>query len=288
MANELSLPEYTIDYQLPVITINNFDQLKTAVEAYANKYQGMAVTASTEKESKSSRAELRKLKQALDDKRKEIRKKYAEPYQRFADQIKDLEMTLDSSINPIDAGLKELEEQQRKTRLEHVKALIAEMLEAPGREGVLASEIEIDPTWLNKSTSKRKIELALADVMGYIKKQHDDLKTGISTITKYAQAYHIDPAGWIDQLKQGQDVNYLLQAIDNQVKLNKQKQQTLEAQAAEAQTHQVQQKGKTIDTNTGEVVSHTVVLKITATIPQMKLLRAFMDSNQIRYQRVGA
>lgn len=288
MANELSLPEYTIDYQLPVITINNFDQLKTAVEAYANKYQGLAVTASTEKESKSSRAELRKLKQALDDKRKEIRKKYAEPYQRFAAQIKDLEMTLDSSINPIDAGLKELEEQQRKTRLEHVKALIAEMLEAPGREGVLASEIEIDPTWLNKSTSKRKIELALADVMGYIKKQHDDLKTGISTITKYAQAYQIDPAGWIDQLKQGQDVNYLLQAIDNQVKLNKQKQQTLEAQAAEAQTHQIQQKDKTIDTNTGEIVSHSVSLKITATIPQMKLLRAFMDSNQIRYQRVGA
>lgn len=74
MANELSLPEYTIDYRPTVITINNFDQLKTVVEAYANKYQGMAVTASTEKESKSSRAELRKLKQALDDKRKEIRK----------------------------------------------------------------------------------------------------------------------------------------------------------------------------------------------------------------------
>ncbi|MFR0567627.1 DUF1351 domain-containing protein [Lentilactobacillus parabuchneri] len=285
MANELSLPEYTIDYQLPVITINNFDQLKTAVEAYANKYQGMAVTTSTEKESKSSRAELRKLKQALDDKRKEIRKKYAEPYQRFAAQIKDLEATLDSSINPIDAGLKELEEQQRQLRLKHVNALIAEM--APNYH-VEPSEIDIDPTWLNKTTTKKKVIEGIADAMGYIKKQHDDLKTGISTITKYAQAYHIDPAGWIDQLKQGQDVNYLLQAIDNQVKLNKQKQQILEAQAAEAQTHQIQQKGKTIDTNTYEVVSQTVVLKITATIPQMKLLRAFMDSNQIRYQRVGA
>ncbi|MQM82975.1 DUF1351 domain-containing protein [Lactobacillus buchneri] len=284
MANELSLPEYTIDYQLPVITINNFDQLKTAVEAYANKYQGMAVTASTEKESKSSRAELRKLKQALDDKRKEIRKKYAEPYQRFAAQIKDLEMTLDSSINPIDAGLKELEEQQRQLRLKHVNALIAEM--APNYH-VEPGEVEIDPTWLNKTTTKKKVTEGIADVMGYIKKQHDDLKTGISTITKYAQAYQIDPAGWIDQLKQGQDVNYLLQAIDNQVKLNKQKQQTLEAQAAEAQTHQIQQKDKTIDTNTGEVVSHTAVLKITATIPQMKLLRAFMDRNGIRYQRVG-
>lgn len=285
MANELSLPEYTIDYRPTVITINNFDQLKTAVEAYANKYQGMAVTTSTEKESKSSRAELRKLKQALDDKRKEIRKKYAEPYQRFAAQIKDLEATLDSSINPIDAGLKELEDQQRQLRLKHVQSLIAEM--APNYH-VEPGEVEIDPTWLNKTTTKKKVTEGIADVMGYIKKQHDDLKTGISTITKYAQAYQIDPAGWIDQLKQGQDVNYLLQAIDNQVKLNKQKQQTLEAQAAEAQTHQVQRKGKTIDTNTGEVVSHSVSLKITATIPQMKLLRAFMDSNQIRYQRVGA
>ena len=283
MANELSLPEYTIDYQLPVITINNFNQLKTAVEAYANKYQGMAVTASTEKESKSSRAELRKLKQALDDKRKEIRKKYAEPYQRFAAQIKDLEMTLDSSINPIDAGLKELKEQQRQLRLKDVNALIAKM--APNYH-VEPGEVEIDPTWLNKTTTDKKVTKGIADVMGYIEKQHDDLKTDISTITKYAQAYHIDPAGWIDQLKQGQDVNYLLKAIDNQVKLNKQKQQTLEAQAAEAQTHQVQQKGKTIDTNTGEVVSHTVVLKITATIPQMKLLKNYMQSNGIQYHKV--
>lgn len=284
MANELSLPEYTIDYQLPVITINNFDQLKTAVEAYANKYQGMAVTASTEKESKSSRAELRKLKQALDDKRKEIRKKYAEPYQRFAAQIKDLEMTLDSSINPIDAGLKELEEQQRQLRLKHVNALIAEM--APNYH-VEPGEVEIDPTWLNKTTTKKKVTEGIADVMGYIKKQHDDLKTGISTITKYAQAYHIDPAGWIDQLKQGQDVNYLLQAIDNQVKLNQEAEQRKQAQQATEQANEIKQGNKTVNKTTGEVISRDVTLTISATVPQMNRLKQFMDSNGIIYRRVG-
>lgn len=284
MANELSLPEYTIDYQLPVITINNFDQLKTAVEAYANKYQGMAVTASTEKESKSSRAELRKLKQALDDKRKEIRKKYAEPYQRFAAQIKDLEMTLDSSINPIDAGLKELEEQQRQLRLKHVNALIAEM--APNYH-VEPGEVEIDPTWLNKTTTKKKVTEGIADVMGYIKKQHDDLKTGISTITKYAQAYHIDPAGWIDQLKQGQDVNYLLQAIDNQVKLNQEAEQRKQAQQATEQANEIKRGSKTVNKTTGEIVSRDVTLTITATVPQMNRLKQFMDSNGIIYRRVG-
>lgn len=284
MANELSLPEYTIDYQLPVITINNFDQLKTAVEAYANKYQGMAVTASTEKESKSSRAELRKLKQALDDKRKEIRKKYAEPYQRFAAQIKDLEMTLDSSINPIDAGLKELEDQQRQLRLKHVNALIAEM--APNYH-VEPGEVEIDPTWLNKTTTKKKVTEGIADVMGYIKKQHDDLKTGISTITKYAQAYHIDPAGWIDQLKQGQDVNYLLQAIDNQVKLNQEAEQRKQAQQATEQANEIKQGNKTVNKTTGEVISRDVTLTISATVPQMNRLKQFMDSNGIIYRRVG-
>ncbi|WP_251908335.1 DUF1351 domain-containing protein [Lentilactobacillus kefiri] len=284
MANELSLPEYTIDYQLPVITINNFDQLKTAVEAYANKYQGMAVTASTEKESKSSRAELRKLKQALDDKRKEIRKKYAEPYQRFAAQIKDLEATLDSSINPIDAGLKELEDQQRQLRLKHVNALIAEM--APNYH-VEPGEVEIDPTWLNKTTTKKKVTEGIADVMGYIKKQHDDLKTGISTITKYAQAYHIDPAGWIDQLKQGQDVNYLLQAIDNQVKLNQEAEQRKQAQQATEQANEIKQGNKTVNKTTGEVISRDVTLTISATVPQMNRLKQFMDSNGIIYRRVG-
>lgn len=284
MANELSLPEYTIDYQLPVITINNFDRLKAAVEAYANKYQGMAVTASTEKESKSSRAELRKLKQALDDKRKEIRKKYAEPYQRFAAQIKDLEMTLDSSINPIDAGLKELEDQQRQLRLKHVNALIAEM--APNYH-VEPGEVEIDPTWLNKTTTKKKVTEGIADVMGYIKKQHDDLKTGISTITKYAQAYHIDPAGWIDQLKQGQDVNYLLQAIDNQVKLNQEAEQRKQAQQATEQANEIKQGNKTVNKTTGEVISRDVTLTISATVPQMNRLKQFMDSNGIIYRRVG-
>ncbi|QHB52478.1 DUF1351 domain-containing protein [Lentilactobacillus hilgardii] len=284
MASDLKLPDYTIDYRPTVISINNFDQLKTAVEAYAAKYQNLAVSTSTEKEAKTSRAELRKLKAALDDKRKEIKKKYAEPYEAFANQIKDLEATLDASINPIDVGLKELEEHQRQTRLEHVQALIDEM--APNYH-VNPDEVEIDPTWLNKSTSKKKVTEGIADVMGYIKKQHDDLETGINAITKYAQAYNIDPAGWIDQLKQGQDVNYLIQAIDNQVRRNQEAQQRAEAQVAAEKVNQVQKGNQTIDKTTGEVVSHSVVLKITTTIPEMNLLKAYMDNKGIQYERVG-
>lgn len=284
MANELALPDYSIDYQPTAITIKNLDGLTKAVEAYAEKYHDLAVAPSTEKEAKASRAELRKLKTALDDKRKEIKKKYAEPYNQFAKQIKELEAKLDTSIEPIDHGLKELENQQRETRLKHVTALIKEM--APNY-GVLPDEIEVDPTWLNKSMSKKKVTEGIADVMGFINKKHDDLETGINAITKYAEAYHIDPAGWIDQLKQGQDVNYLIQAIDNQVRRNQEAQQRAEAQVAAEKVNQVQKGNQTIDKTTGEVVSHSVVLKITTTIPEMNLLKAYMDNKGIQYERVS-
>ncbi|MCC6101786.1 MAG: DUF1351 domain-containing protein [Lactobacillus sp.] len=284
MASDLQLPDYTIDYRPTVISINNFDQLKTAVEAYAAKYQNLAVSTSTEKEAKASRAELRKLKTALDDKRKEIKKKYAEPYNQFAKQIKELEAKLDASIEPIDHGLKELENQQRETRLKHVTALIEEM--APNYD-VLPDEIEVDPTWLNKSMSKKKVTEGIADVMGFVQKQHKDLEIGINAITKYAEAQNIDPAGWVDQLKQGQDVNYLIEAINNQVRRNQEAQQRAEAQVAAEKVNQVQKGNQTIDKTTGEVVSHSVVLKITTTIPEMNLLKAYMDNKGIQYERVG-
>ncbi len=285
MANKLALPDFTVDYRPTAITINSFDKLKAAVEAYAQKYQGMTVTSSTEKEAKASRAELRKLKTALDEKRKEIKKKYAEPYQVFAAQISDLEAALDDSIDPIDSGLKELENHQRQIRLGHVQALIAEM--APNYH-VEPADIEVDPKWLNKTMSKKKVTEGIADVMGYLEKKQEELKTDINTVTKYAQAYKIDPAGWVDQVKQGQDVNYLLKQIDFQVKQKQERQRKLEMQAAMDKIRQKQQGNTVIDTETGEVVSHTVMLKITATIPQMKLLKSFMDSNSIRYAREGA
>lgn len=284
MASDLKLPDYKIDYRPTVISINNFDKLKTAVEAYAAKYQNMAVSTSTKKEAKASRAELRKLKTALDDKRKEIKKKYAEPYNLFASQIKELEAKLDESIEPIDQGLKELESQQRETRLKHVNDLIEEMA---SNYDVKPSEVEIDSTWLNQSTSKKKVTEGIADQMGAIKKRHEDLAFGIKTITEYAKGFGIDPAGWVDQLKQGQDVNYLIAAINSQVKRNEEAKERLKAQAAAAQATLVQQGDKIVDKETGEIVSHSVVLKIMTTIPQMKLLKQFMDEHAISYQKVG-
>lgn len=280
---QLTLPDYRVEYLPTIISIQNYEQLQQTVNDYANKFNNMVVTDDTEKDAKNIRAELRKVSAALDDRRKEIKKDFNRPYDDFAEKVNVLRASLDRAIIPIDAGLKELEEQQRQARLVGVQDLIEEM--APNY-GVDSSEIEVDPTWLNKTISNKKIVDGIAGVMVSVKKAKDKLASDIKAITKYAEVQQVDPAGWVDQLKQGQDVDYLMQAIDQLVEKKQAQQRQLEAKTAEEQTHQETRGDAIVDTNTGEVVSHQVALMITATIPQMEMLKSFMDANRIGYERV--
>lgn len=286
MSNEvetLQLPDYSIEYTPTQIKIHNLDQLQRAVNAYANKYQNIVVTDTTEKEAKSILAELRKLSAALDDKRKEIKKNYNKPYNDFASQIKELRSYLDSSIDPLNDSLKELDQHHRDDRLQQVKTLIQEM--APNYQ-VSAADVEILPKWLNKTTSQKQITEGIAATMIEIKREDDKLKADVTTVTKYAEVQGIDPTGWVDQVKQGQDVEYLLKQIDYNVQKKQEQQRIVEAKAAEERTHQKQQGDAIVDTKTGEVVSKKVTLAITATIAQMKELKSFMDAHGIGYQKV--
>lgn len=285
MANELAIIEPAVDVHPSPITIKNLDQVQQAVSAIVAKYgQDFVVTADNIKDTKSMRASLNKVARAIDEKRLAVKRQYAEPVKIFDKQMGAFKDQIDGVISPLDVKIKEVIAQERAAKQERVEGLIAEM--APNY-GVEADSIEIDPYWLNKSATKKQIVDGIAGAMTATKKAADQLAADTETITKYATVQGVDPAGWADQVKHGQDVDYLMKAIDNQVERQAEKQRQLEAKAAEERTHQ-QTKGDTVvDTNTGEVVSRAVVLKITATIPQMKLLKNYMDSEGIKYEREG-
>ncbi|MCH5463512.1 DUF1351 domain-containing protein [Lactobacillus sp. LC28-10] len=287
MVNEtelLQLPDYSIEYTPTQIQIHNLEGLQRAVNAYANRYANVIVTDDTEKSAKDSRAKLNKLSNALDEKRRDIHRDYNKPYDEFADTIKQLRSVLQDTIDPIDDGLKELDGQHREQRKQHVQSLITEM--SPNY-GVSASDVEIDPKWLNKSTSKKAVTEGIAGVMKQVKQAQDKFESDSHALTKYAEVNKVDATPWIDQLKQGQELDYLFKAIDHQVDLNNQKQKKLEAQAAEAKAHQKIKGDAIVDTDTGEVVSHQFVLKITGTNEQLWALRHYMDQQSIKYEKVG-
>ena len=286
MANEvINLPDYTVDYQPVPIKINNLEGLQASIAQYVSRYSNLVITEDNVTDSKQVRAKLNKLKKALDDRRKEIKRNYNQPLREFETEVKKLEASIDMIIDPIDEGLGELEVQRREQRKADVMGLIAEM--APNY-GVGADEIEFDPRWLNKSISNKQITQEVASSMTVVKQAKDKLATATTMITKYAQAVDVDPIPWIDQLKQGQDVQYLLQAIDRQVESAKERERQRELKQQAAAEHQQETStGKIVDTDTGEVVSLTRTLKITATKDQMWGLSSYMKKNGIKFEAVN-
>ncbi|MDN3985029.1 DUF1351 domain-containing protein [Lactiplantibacillus plantarum] len=286
MANEvINLPDYTVDYQPVPIKINNLEGLQASIAQYVSRYSNLVITEDNVTDSKQVRAKLNKLKKALDDRRKEIKRNYNQPLREFETEVKNLEASIDMIIDPIDEGLGELEVQRREQRKADVMDLIAEM--APNYD-VGVDEIELDPRWLNKSISNKQITQEVASSMTVVKQAKDKLVTATTMITKYAQAVDVDPIPWIDQLKQGQDVQYLLQAIDRQVESAKERERQRELKQQLAAEHQQETStGKIVDTDTGEVVSLTRTLKITATKDQMWGLSSYMKKNGIKFEAVN-
>lgn len=279
----LQVPEYNVRLTPAQIEIEGIDGLKRAVDAYSQRYSNIVVTIDTEKDAKDTRSKLNHLSKALNDKRIAIHKEYDEPYKRFADQINELKGKIDATVQPISDALKELDNQQREERKTEVDDLIAEMAPAYNVE---VEEVEINPKWLTKSISHRAIVDGVADAMKLIRAKKDVLEANIQTVTTHAESKKLDPAGWVNMLKQGQNVAAVNKLIDERVmELSKQRKQK-EAAIAEAKAHQVVKDNRIIDTNTGEIESYDVNLHITGTLDQMNILKDFMVEQGIRYETI--
>ncbi|QHS03560.1 DUF1351 domain-containing protein [Pediococcus acidilactici] len=283
--NELKINgETSVTYQANEIVINNYDKLESLVENAAQKYSTLVVSEETIKEAKKSRAELNKLKTAIDSKRKAVKREYMANVRDFEKMMNSLGDKITPVIDSIDEKTKELEELQRKEKAEKVQALINEM--APNYE-IDPATIEIEDKWLLKSTTMKNIAEELKDGMLARKAQARQLANDIQTITKYAESKDVEPYGWVEQLKQGQDVPYLLAAIDHAVEQKEQAEREAQAQAMAEATHQKQVGDNIVDTNSGEVVSRKVILELTVTNTTAKLLANFLRKNQIDFRKVN-
>lgn len=73
-----------------ILNISNYDEIKANVQASMELYKTMVFTEDTLIEAKSTVATLRKLSKCLDDKRKDVKRRYMLPYEEFEDKIKEL------------------------------------------------------------------------------------------------------------------------------------------------------------------------------------------------------
>ena len=178
MGNSLETLPKTIDF--------NFEELKGQLAESLALYTGLVVTEDGIKGAKEDRAKLNKLREALENKRKEVKRECMAPYTDFEAKVKELVGLIDQPIAAIDAQLKEYEEKRRTDK----RAAILEIYEETVGElrALLPFEKLWQDTWYNTSVTMKKVREAIVAAED---KAASDLEVLATVESEFAEAVKI-------------------------------------------------------------------------------------------------
>jgi DNA repair exonuclease SbcCD ATPase subunit len=114
MSMELVLKSVSVD--LPQ-EIENLEQLKAELAPRLEKYNNLVVTEDSIKAAKEDKANLNKLRKAIEEQRISIKKQYLEPYNVLEAQCKEVVALIDAPIKAIDEQIKAFDEIEKKEKL---------------------------------------------------------------------------------------------------------------------------------------------------------------------------
>lgn len=143
--NEVAIPE-KIDF--------NYEELKAELTSKVSFYETLVYTDDQIKDAKADKANLNKLKRALNDERIRREKEYMQPFNVFKAQINEIIGIIDKPIAVIDEQVKAFDEKRKAEKQKAIEELFATI----GFQNFVTLEKIWDPKWLNASTSMKSIE----------------------------------------------------------------------------------------------------------------------------------
>lgn len=159
----------------------NFEELKQNIAEAAAGYEASVYTDDTIKSAKADRAKLNKFIAALETKRKEIKKQYLDPYQKFEEQEKELVRILERAINNIDSQVKGYEERMRAEKTQKVREFYEENINDMAE--ILPFERVFKPEYANASTTMKSIK---EDIQALIQKVEEGIAIINEVDSKFA------------------------------------------------------------------------------------------------------
>lgn len=154
---ELKMRPYTV----PETVSFNYEELKTALIEKAKMYETVVYTDDQVKTAKEDRANLNRLKKALNDERIRQEREYMQPFEAFKAQINDVIGIIDKPIAVIDKQVKAFEEQRKEEKRQSIEAYWHEVLQADRVPAAVCFSHIFDEKWLNASVSMKTIQDAI-------------------------------------------------------------------------------------------------------------------------------
>lgn len=256
---------------LPEIIDFNYSELKAELAERLEYYHGLVVTADEIKAAKEDKAKLNKLKKAIDDKRKEVKKQYMAPFDDFETKCKELVKMVDAPINEIDGQLKRFEEERKAEKRQSIELTYSELVPDEIKDIIPLDRI-FDERWLNSTVSLKKVAEDMLEITKRVKADMvalDTVEPEYMTAVRAKYIETMDIVATLEYKKTLQEANAAFQTTE-----------TPEPKESIAPAPKI----ATAATN--EPKRYALRLQLEVTTEQAAALKQFLTDSGIKYNKI--
>lgn len=278
----------------------NFEELKNEITVASEEYAVSVYTDDAIKAAKADRARLNKFVEAMEGKRKELKKKVMIPYEQFEQEEKELVAIVQRAIDNIDTQVKDYERRQREEKTAKIREFYDDNIH--DIEKYLPFERVFKSEYANASTTMKSVK---EDILEMIQKVDE----GLAILNEVDSPYAGDMK---EVFLRTYDIGQAI-AERNRLEAAEQKRKEYEAELAKVKTEQearrkaeaqaVMAAGKKLEEKTAEPESqptavlvpavetveepiHVLDFRVYATSVQLAGLKQYLKTNGIRFEPV--
>lgn len=273
--NEITIPE-AIHF--------NYEELKQELTEKVSMYETMVYTDDQIKEAKADKANLNKLKKALNDERIRREREYMLPFNEFKSKINEIISIIDKPVAVIDKQVKAFDEKKKLEKLESIKELFENVTDKP--EWLELEQI-FNERWLLAGTSMRQIQDSMEGWFNEIKQSLDTL----SNLTEFAfEATEIYKSTLDVQkaLNEGKRLSEMIKRKQEQERLQKEAEERAKAAVEVEERHCQDSQTPSAENPKVDTAKPTMWVNFSAcmTVEQAYELKEFFDTRGIEFKKI--
>ena len=282
MSQELALIMKTpVEELIPAMLAWNNTELLESVEQALRQYEGLEYTDEQIAAAKSDRAVLNAFVKSLNDERIRIGKVYAAPYEKFKSEVDEVVGRVKTVVAQIDTQVKahELAAQQKKqtTIREYFDSVIGEFA------ALIPYEKAHQSRWLNASTSMKSIRADIDKLIADARQAMTAIEALNSQDEEVVKAYYFRTMNLSEALLENSRLQKERARIAELV-AKKEAEAKARAEVQTATAPQPQKAPESVPAADAKLIP--MDFHVEATIDQLKVLKAFLVDNHIKYSKI--
>lgn len=275
------------ELKLPAEITFNYEELKVELTEKVKHYEAMIYDDSQIKLAKADRANLNRLKKALNDERIKREKEYMAPFNEFKTKINEIIAIIDKPVAVIDKQVKAFEEEQKNKKAEEIQSWFDKNREELGAPEWLRLRDIGDTKWLNASASLKSVQEEIAAKVETVKAHLETIQSLPEFSFEAAEVYKtsLDINRAIAEGKRLADIQKRKQEAEERAKTEAEARAQEEAQRQQ-EAPQAPQPQPQEEPQPEAPKAQWVKFQALLTVEQAKALKAFFEENKIEFKTV--